>query len=75
MALGALVLLWALAVWSYFHLPDIVPVHYNLAGQVDRYGEKGSVLVLSLAATVLFGGLTALCRFPHALKLPHDYPK
>ena len=41
-AWGALVLLWALAVWSYFHLPDIVPVHYNLAGQVDRYGKKGA---------------------------------
>ena len=51
-------------------MPDIVPVHYNLAGQVDRYGEKGSVLILSLVATALFGGLTALSRFPHALNSP-----
>ncbi|WP_083321980.1 DUF1648 domain-containing protein [Hymenobacter lapidarius] len=39
-----LALLWALAGWSYFQLPDTIPVHYGLEGQPDRYGEKGSVL-------------------------------
>ncbi|OGX81330.1 hypothetical protein BEN48_06610 [Hymenobacter glacialis] len=70
LAWGLLAFLWALATWSYFQIPDTVPVHYNFAGQPDRYGEKAGVLHLPMVATVLFVAMTALGRFPHVLNYP-----
>ena len=34
--------------------PDVVPVHYNLAGEVDRMGSKYEMLIFP-AIAVLFG--------------------
>ncbi len=31
---------WAIALWLYQVLPERVPVHWNLQGEVDRYGSK-----------------------------------
>jgi uncharacterized membrane protein len=56
----ALVLLWALSIWSLFALPDTIPTHFNGAGVPDHYGEKGSLLMLPLVASVLFGVMTAI---------------
>ncbi|WP_201986933.1 DUF1648 domain-containing protein [Hymenobacter rubidus] len=73
-AWGALALLWALTIWAFFRLPDTIPVHFNGAGAPDRYGEKGSLLLLPLVTTALFAGLTAITSFfsknPHTLNYP-----
>ena len=71
-AWGALALLWGLTIWSLFYLPAIIPVHFNGAGTPDRYGEKGSLVVLPLVASVLFGVITALSKFPHILNYPTE---
>ena len=59
-----------LAIWisvsiTYSGLSDIIPLHYNGLGQVDRFGEKSSIFILPVLATVLFVGMTILSRFPH----------
>ncbi|MDB5270665.1 MAG: hypothetical protein JWP58_3705 [Hymenobacter sp.] len=69
---SALVLLWALTIWSFFTLPATIPVHFNGAGVPDRYGEKGSLLLLPLVATVLFAALSAAGKFPHVLNYPAE---
>ncbi|MBH8556673.1 DUF1648 domain-containing protein [Hymenobacter negativus] len=71
-AWSALVLLWGLTIWGLFTLPATIPVHFNGAGVPDHYGEKSSLLLLPLVATVLFAALTAAGKFPHVLNYPAE---
>lgn len=61
---------WFLTITNYTNLPDTIPIHYNGAGQADRFGGKATILILPLIATVLFVGLTILNRFPHIFNYP-----
>ena len=45
-------------------LPDKVPGHYNLNGEVDRWGSKSELLILPIMGWVLYIGITALETFP-----------
>jgi uncharacterized membrane protein len=53
---------WIHAVWMYSILPDRVPVHWNAAGQIDRYGSRSEAafllpaLCLIIVALMWFGG-------------------
>lgn len=40
----------AIAAYGWATLPEVVPVHRNAAGEVDRTGGKASLLLLPLAA-------------------------
>ncbi|GAB3864926.1 hypothetical protein GCM10028824_03090 [Hymenobacter segetis] len=74
LAWGALALLWGFTVWSFFHLPNTIPIHFDAAGVPDHYGKKDSILMLPLVATGLFAAMTAIVtafsKFPHALNYP-----
>jgi len=49
--LGAVALVW-LVVWPvYLSLPDIVPAHMDLAGNVNRWGSKLEVLIMPIVFT------------------------
>jgi uncharacterized membrane protein len=61
-----------LAITNYTNLPDTIPVHYNVEGQADRFGEKSGILVLPLISTIIFVGLTILNKFPHIFNYPTD---
>lgn len=70
-ALATLVLV---TVFSYFRLPDIIPVHFNLMGKPDRFGNKAMLFaVLAIAATI-FLAITALIKYvfnaPRATVVP-----
>jgi uncharacterized membrane protein len=59
--------------WS--SIPDKVPMHFNAAGEVDRWGGKGGVLVLPFVAAFLWSLLTVLEKYPHTynyIKLSKD---
>lgn len=58
---------WLLTITNYNDLPEIIPVHYNGAGQADGFGEKSTIWTLPLIATILFVGMTILNKFPHIL--------
>lgn len=66
----SLLAIWVLTITSYSNLPDIIPVHYNGAGQIDRVGNKLNILELPLVATILFVGITIANRFPHIFNYP-----
>lgn len=48
--------------WS--SIPDKIPVHYNAAGEVDRIGSKGELLIIPIVAWLMYLGLTVVGRFP-----------
>jgi len=60
-----LAILWGLSIYAYAKLPDIIPTHFNATGEADALGGKTTLLILSIVATVLYAGLTALGGFPH----------
>ncbi|MCB0849064.1 MAG: DUF1648 domain-containing protein [Bacteroidetes bacterium] len=62
--------IWVFTITNYTNLPDIIPTHYNSAGQVDGFGGKGYIFTWPLIATFLFIGLTILNKFPHVFNYP-----
>lgn len=45
-------------------IPDKIPGHYNAMGEVDRWGNKGELLVLLIIGWVIYIGITILEHFP-----------
>lgn len=45
-------------------LPEKIPVHYNFAGEIDRWGGKGDILFLVVILWFLFILMTVVERFP-----------
>ncbi len=62
---SGLVSVWAIAIVFYAQLPEIIPTHFNAAGQIDGMGSKNTIWLLPAITTVLFIGLTVLNRYPH----------
>jgi len=69
------VAVWWLTITNYSKLPDIIPTHYNGAGQADGFGGKATILTLPLVATVLFIGMTILNKLPHIFNYPKNITK
>jgi uncharacterized membrane protein len=65
-----LALLWILTILNYASLPESVPTHFNASGQVDDYGNKGSILLLPAVGTLIFAGITLLVRVPYIFNYP-----
>lgn len=57
-------LLYFFLQWS--SLPDQVPVHYNFAGEIDRWGSKNELLLLPIVSLVLYLVITAVSFFPQS---------
>lgn len=56
---------WGLA-WHYHQtLPETIPIHFNLAGEADGYGEKGHIFALPAIATIVAIVLALLSQIPH----------
>jgi uncharacterized membrane protein len=45
-------------------LPDIVPNHFNLKGEPNKYGSKHYLWVMVGISVFLYIGLTVLAKFP-----------
>ena len=55
---------------NYSVLPDQVPMHFNLSGEVDRYGDKNSVWALLAIGCAMSFGLFKLNKYPHLFNYP-----
>ncbi|MCJ0742617.1 DUF1648 domain-containing protein [Pedobacter montanisoli] len=69
----SIIVLLTLAVFTvvnYKNLPDTVPVHFNLAGEADRFGSKKEIFALPLIAIAIYTLLTILNRYPHIFNYP-----
>jgi uncharacterized membrane protein len=60
-----LVLMWGLTVYTYLKLPDTIPTHFNASGKVDDFGNKMTLLILPILATLMYLGLTLLNKYPY----------
>jgi uncharacterized membrane protein len=65
-----LLFIW-LSVWfMYKHLPEIVPTHFNLKGEVDGYGSKYTLLLLPALTSVLHLVFSVLLKYPEKFNYP-----
>ncbi len=46
-------------------MPDTIPIHFNASGRADSYGNKGTIFILPIIASIVFIGLTILNQYPH----------
>ena len=51
---------------SWRQIPAEISVHYNFAGEIDRWGGRWELLVVYAVAWLLYGLLTVTERFPGA---------
>lgn len=66
----SLVGIWVYTLMNYSKLPDQIPIHFNLAGEADRFGNSIGILLLPLVATVLFIGMGIVNKYPHKFNYP-----
>lgn len=64
----------------YSRLPDIIPTHININGEVDSYGRKGMFIILPIVSIVTYVGISVLQKFPHIFNYPvevneNNFPK
>lgn len=56
---------------SWTIIPSEIPAHYNVLGEVDRWGNKGEMLILHLIGLLMWIGMTVLEKFPHVYNYIH----
>lgn len=56
--------MWGLTLYTLFKLPTTIPTHFNALGQADDYGNKLTILILPILATIIYLGLTQLNKYP-----------
>lgn len=49
---------------SWSSLPDKIPAHYDLAGNIDRWGEKGELLITPIMSWFLYVMITGVEQIP-----------
>ncbi|MBC8060537.1 MAG: DUF1648 domain-containing protein [Clostridiaceae bacterium] len=59
-----LVMFWIYLFTEWTSIPDKIPTHFGVLGEVDSWGSKNSVLMLPVIMTALYLLLTILSAFP-----------
>lgn len=62
--------LWCLVVYFYNNSPDVVPIHFNLAGEADGYGTRKTMFITPVLCTFLFFMLTEVAKHPEMFNYP-----
>ena len=60
-----IIIIWGLTLLVFFKLPTIIPTHFNASGQPDGLGNKLTILILPIIASLVYFGLTKLNQHPH----------
>ncbi len=58
------------AVTSWSAIPEQIPAHYNIPGEVDRWGNKAELLILPIIGGVFYLLLTVVSLFPKIWNVP-----
>ena len=45
-------------------IPDSIPMHYDAMGNVDRWGDKGELIVLPIITLIMCLAISIIERFP-----------
>jgi len=48
--------------WS--SMPDKIPMHYNIAGEIDRWGKKTEIIFIPVVSWLLYGFITLMEQNP-----------
>ena len=65
MALSGLMFFLGYAIYSFPHLPETIPTHFNGSGQADESGGKAEFLILPGVAVFVYILLTLINLIPH----------
>jgi len=57
------IVLYVIITWK--SIPDMIPGHYNIAGEIDKYSSKNSIWILIVVQILLFTMMSVLERFPN----------
>lgn len=60
--------IYLLIVWK--DIPDTIPMHYNIRGEIDRYANKNSIFFLPVVSLILYVLLTVVAFFPSIWNIP-----
>lgn len=73
LAVAALALIWALTIYTIYGphaLPASFPVHFESAGRPNGWGRSAMLWALPAVASVLYGLMTLVARFPSSFNFP-----
>ena len=64
-AIANLLFMWMFTYFHYEHLPGNIPIHFDLSGNADNFGNKNSLWLLPIIVTIFILLLRMLSRYPH----------
>ncbi len=59
-----------LSIYAWSELPDKIPVHFNFYGEPDRWGGKGSILIMPIIGFFVVKVTFFLGKAPHMFNYP-----
>lgn len=66
----ALITLWTYIIISYQSLPDTIPIHFDMLGKPDDFGDKSAILGMPVIATFIFFILSIVQQRPQFFNFP-----
>lgn len=66
----SLLIIWFIVIFEYRYLPEIIPIHFDISGQADRFGDKANIFVLPLITTILCLSISIANQYPHIFHSP-----
>lgn len=70
--IGALLLagMFAYVFLEWGRLPEKIPVHFNAAGEINRWGDKSEIFILPGVGMALYLLITLISHFPSSWNVP-----
>ena len=60
-----LIIIWILTILDYYESSEAVPIHLNLSGKSDGYGNRLTLLFIPIIPTLIYFALTKMNKYPH----------
>lgn len=60
---------------TYSNLPEVIPVHYSLSGEADRWSTKSEIWTLAVVVGLVFLALTFFAHRPRIVNFPIQITK
>ena len=70
-----LLLMIGLPVYYFSELPEVIPQHFNAAGEPDGFSQKSIIWVLPAIGLMMYSSMWALNRYPHIFNYPTEITK
>lgn len=68
----SLSLMLGMVLFSWSSIPDIVPRHFSITGEIDAWGNKNFLHLPLTPAVIIYILLSVLSRFPHIYNYPFN---